>query len=368
MKTWYKILDVVDDVAEIQIDDVIGDWIDDYFGFGITAKGFVQDLAEIAPNVKTIRVRINSPGGDVFGAIAMANALRAQREEHGRKIEVVVDGMAASAATIVMMAGDTIAVADNALVMVHNPWTVAAGNSADLQKSVVLLDELRDRIVTTYQWHSELDAKDLIELMDNETWMNAEDAMTFGFATEVVQGLQAAASIDPVNAKRTGLNVPEEYRERYDALMKKPAVVEPAVEPVVEPEPTVALPYDSAPAIAACGAADLSLGFAQLLIADEATPEEVSARIAEKRASLDVEAKRVKDIRALCARFEMDDLADGLVASGADAEAARQLVASVKAKVDRVDIDSGLSPDAGTPRKTIIDVRAIYDERAKLVN
>src|SRR5690348_329383 len=87
----------------------------------VLASQFIADLAELPAAIKTIRLHVNSPGGDVFEAVAIANALRAQRTEQGRIVDVAIEGIAASAATIVTAAGAPIRIADNAIVMVHNP-------------------------------------------------------------------------------------------------------------------------------------------------------------------------------------------------------------------------------------------------------
>src|ERR1051325_2166278 len=197
-REWFKFQAAADDasVVDIHIIDFIGDWIDDYWGFGVTAKAFLDQLAKLSNDVKTVRVHINSPGGDVFAASNIANALREQQASKGRTVETIVDGIAASAASIILMAGSTIKVADNGVVMVHNPWTIAVGNAADMRKSADTLDTLRNTIVATYKWHSSLSDDELVALMDAETWMDADEAIAKGFATEKVEGLKAAATID----------------------------------------------------------------------------------------------------------------------------------------------------------------------------
>src|SRR5690606_18599525 len=126
----------------------------------------------------------------------------------------VIDGLAASAASIIAMAGQRVRMADNALLMIHNPWTVGIGNAAEMRKTAETLDTGRDTIIATYRWHATLDEKDIADLMDAETWMEADEAIGWGFATEKVEGLKAAASLRPQAIAK--LEIPEKYRARVE--------------------------------------------------------------------------------------------------------------------------------------------------------
>ena len=135
----------------------------------------MKDAAEIT-------VRINSPGGDVFDGFAIYNLLA----QHPAKINVKVDGWAASAASVIAMAGDTIEMAANALMMIHNPWTMAIGDSVSMRKSADLLDQIKGSILTTYQAKTSMDEADIAALMDAETWFDAKGAVEAGLATAIV--------------------------------------------------------------------------------------------------------------------------------------------------------------------------------------
>src|ERR1043165_2866934 len=155
-RNWWR-MDASSDpaVAEIFVIDIIGDWVDqlinEFWGMKatLTAKAFLDQLSTLDAGVKTLRVHINSPGGDVFAAATIANALRDQQLTKGRTVETFVDGLAASAASVILMAGSKVTVADNALIMVHLPWTIAMGNAKDLGKVVNELDKVRNTIVAT---------------------------------------------------------------------------------------------------------------------------------------------------------------------------------------------------------------------------
>jgi ATP-dependent protease ClpP protease subunit len=359
MKKWFAFKALAGgDVAELHIDDFIGDWNDAFWGSTeVTAKALVKQLSELPDTVKNIHVHINSPGGDVFAAATIANALRAQIA-NGRKVVTMVDGLAASAASVIAMAGETVRMADTALMMVHNPWSIAIGNAAEMRKTADTLDVIRDTIVAAYQWHSKLEAKDIVALLDAETWMDADEAMANGFATEKVEGLKAAASIDPRAAST--LKVPERFADRVSALFAKP---EEAAPPAPPPAPTVEASAKPEDVIALCAEAGLDLPFANALVKEGATLPAAQARAAAEKTTRAAEAKRRTDIDALCKNAKVPDLAKGLIDGGTSFEAAKAIVAQVTAMVDRVEIDGHLSPDQGTRQKPILDATAIYAAR-----
>ena len=332
-RQWYRIENAADPaVADIHVIDIIGDWLDDYFGFGVTAKAFVADLAKLPEAVKTIRVHVNSPGGDVFGAVNIANALRDQQMTKGRTVETLIEGLAASAASIVIMAGSRILIGDNAMVMVHNPWSIAIGESKDLRKTAADLDTIRGTILATYRWHSELSEKELGALMDAETWMGADEAIANGFATEKVVGLKAAASLDKEALAK--LKVPDRYRDRVAALVK------PAPAPSPQPQSATA-----SEVLAAVDTAGLSAAFARELIEAAFPLDQVTARIAgavEARAQADA---RATEIRALCKLAKAEDRADAFIAAALPLDFVKSELTWVTAKLAGAEIDAGLAPD-----------------------
>lgn len=382
MREWFQVKLQADDptVAEIHIVDFIGDWYDQMLNemfdesVTVTAKAFIQQLAKLPDSVKTLQVHVNSPGGDVFGAVNIANALRDQRATKGRVVETIVDGMAASAASLIVMAGSPVRIADNGILMIHDAWTIAAGNAKEMRKTADVLDKFRDtNIIPTYQWHTPLSAEDVAGLMAEETWMDAQEAVDYGFADEIVKGLKAAASIDPRAAAK--LKVPEKYTDRVQALLRLEDAPAPAPEvldraPLPEPvsEPPAPAVADAADVVRLCGDAGLDLAFAQALIGEGLVIAGAEARItSEKETRVRAEA-RANDIRALCAKVKQDDLAHGYVAGGMSVEQVRDHLTKITAKLDRVEIDAGLAPDYGTRPKKVIDVVAVYAERNRLKN
>lgn len=367
--TWFRFAAQADPkVADVYIDDFIGDWVDQMINewldvqSPITAKAFVNELAALPDEVAAIVVHINSPGGDVFAATQIANALREQAVSKGRTVDTLVEGLAASAASIIAMAGGRVRMADNALLMIHNPWTVGVGDAAEMRKAADVLDQVRDAIVATYQWHSPLEAKEIVKLMDAETWMSADEAIEHGFATEKVAGLKAAASIDPRHAPR--LKVPERFAAQVAAFLKPEEPAPPPVEPPTPPTPPANASAEEI--VGLCEAAGLDVAFAARLIKVGATLADAQQLVSAEKERRAAENSRQDSIRALCSKFKVDGLAPELIAGGMPFDQAKAVVQHVKAMVDKVEIDGNLNPDAGLGRKPVIDVAAIYRERNKL--
>lgn len=176
------------DSADIYIYDPIGGGL---FSEGVTAKQFVKDLNALS-NVKNINLHINSPGGSVFEALAIYNALK----EHPANVITNIDGIAASAATFIALAGDTIVMAENAMFMIHNPWSMTAGDAEDLRKEADVLDKLRDSMVGIYMGRFGGTEEELSAALDAETWYSAEEAMNAGFIDVIKNESKAAASLD----------------------------------------------------------------------------------------------------------------------------------------------------------------------------
>jgi len=151
----------------------------DVIGWDVMARSVVHELDRIASEEddKDVDVHINSGGGFVYDAVAIYNRLKM----HPGKVTVYVDGLAASAATIVMLAGEKVVAPEAALFMVHKPWACAIGDADDMRKSADVLDITEGSMLSMYAKKTGMSVDDLIELLKEETWMNAEDAQAFGF-------------------------------------------------------------------------------------------------------------------------------------------------------------------------------------------
>jgi ATP-dependent Clp protease, protease subunit len=358
-RNWYRFENVASDptTVDIHIIDIIGGWMDEMMNalFGekitLTAKAFVDQLAALPATVKALRVHINSPGGDVQGGVNIANALRDQRVSKGRTVETIIDGLAASSASIIAMAGSVVRMADNALVMIHNPYGAMVGNATEMRKMGDWLDSIRGQIVATYQWHSKMSADEIAALMDAETWMSADEAIANGFATEKIAGLQAAASISPRGLAT--MHVPEQFKARVDALLDKPA-----------PKPEQPKAAAAVDVLRLCREGEC-LDAAEALVTAGATLDQATARIETVRTTRAQAAARATEIDALCQGVKLPGLAAGYIEGGMSVSDIRTHLAVVTAEVDRrVTIDGSLLPGQKTGKATSkIDVAATYAAR-----
>lgn len=193
---------------------------DEYEDTDTSAAGF-RDALKSLGDVKNINLHINSPGGSVFEGIAIYNMLK-QNSAH---INVYVDGLAASIASVIAMSGDAIFMPSNSMMMIHNPWTMAVGNANELRKQADNLDQITKASVQTYlaKAGDKLDKETLTQLMDNETWLTAQEAVDYGLADEVMEANKAAASINKRFAERYR-HVPEQLIKQAEqkAAEKKP--------------------------------------------------------------------------------------------------------------------------------------------------
>lgn len=170
-----------------------------------SASSFKEDLDNLG-DVSTINLHINSPGGSVFEGIAIHNMLK----RHQAKINVYVDALAASIASVIAMAGDTIYMPKNSMLMIHNPWTIAMGNAAELRKVADDLDRIANSSKQTYLQKAgdKLTEEKLQEMLDAETWLSADEALEYGLCDVVEEANQMAASIN-FDLLQKYKNVPE---------------------------------------------------------------------------------------------------------------------------------------------------------------
>ena len=150
-----------------------------WYGDEVTPQLFKDELNAGSGN---ITVWINSPGGDVFAAAQIYNMLRVYKGS----VTVKIDGIAASAASVIAMAGNTVCVSPLAMMMIHNPATIATGEAKDMQKAIAMLNEVKESILNAYEDKTGLKRNKLSRMMDEETWFNAKKAVELGFADEIL--------------------------------------------------------------------------------------------------------------------------------------------------------------------------------------
>ncbi len=183
MKSWYTIRARASG-TEVLIYDEIG-------AYGITAKGFLAELGAL-PDDAAIDLRLNSPGGSVFDAVAIYNALK----RHPGEITVWIDGIAASAASYIAMAGDTIIMPENAFLMIHDPSGLVMGTAEDMRVTAEALDKVKGSLIQGYATKSGKPDDEIASLMAAETWLDAKDALDLGFIDRIAEPVKLAATFD----------------------------------------------------------------------------------------------------------------------------------------------------------------------------
>ncbi|HEL1311870.1 head maturation protease, ClpP-related [Clostridium perfringens] len=175
-KFWNWVRDS-DEVRTLYLNGVISE--ETWWGDEVTPKMFKDELLA---GTGDITVWINSPGGDVFAAAQIYNMLM----EYTGKVTVKIDGLAASAASVIAMAGGDVYMSPVSMLMIHNPSTIAIGDSEEMLRAKALLDEVKESIINAYELKTGLSRTKLSHLMDAESWMNANKALELGFADKIM--------------------------------------------------------------------------------------------------------------------------------------------------------------------------------------
>ena len=209
MKSWYTIRARASG-TEVLIYDEIG-------AYGVTAKGFLAELGAL-PSDAAIDLRLNSPGGSVFDAVAIYNALK----RHSGEITVWIDGIAASAASYVAMAGDTIIMPENAFLMIHDPSGLVMGTAEDMRSTAEALDKVKGSLIQGYAAKSGKPDDEIATLMAAETWLDAKDALDIGFIDRIAEPVKLAASFDVARFRNAPLEVVEAASEAEEPEAPEP--------------------------------------------------------------------------------------------------------------------------------------------------
>jgi ATP-dependent protease ClpP protease subunit len=228
-------------VLEVDIYDIVGDY---YYG-GMSAR-YMRSVLQYAPAAKTIRLRINSQGGDVIEGFAIHNLLAA----HAARIEAQVDGLAASIASVIAMAADKITMAASSWMMIHNPWGAAQGEAHVLRDWADVLDKMGVQAADIYAARTKLSQKRVLEMMKVETWLTAEEAMGLGFADAVTSVKKSSARAYAMMRVDDLQNVPEELRNRIESARGNAKARRAGAHPLSAEEPIAGLkvvPFKSYP-------------------------------------------------------------------------------------------------------------------------
>ena len=177
--------------------------------FGVSDREFIREVEAAGDDVEMINVTINSRGGEVDHGLAIYNFLR----NHKALVSVRIDGIAASSASVIAMAADEIIMPANALMMVHNPWTIAMGNAEELRKTADDLQQFETALMSTYTARTGRTDEEVRGLLGDETWLTAQEAVELGFADQV-EALQRPAAV----ALAESASIPQSVIEKIDAI------------------------------------------------------------------------------------------------------------------------------------------------------
>ena len=331
---------------EVYVYGEIGTW-------GITANQFVRDLAALDDGVSPIVVAFNSIGGDLFDGLAIHNAL----SRLGERCTGRVDALAASAASVAVCGAHKVVIASNAMLMIHNPWTYAAGDAENLRKVATALDQAMEAIIAAYKAKApNIDEVELRRLVNAETWLTASEAVALGLADEVGEGVKVKACLGQGGALQRYQHAPQALLAQLDETPEQPPEPEPDPKPEPEKPPVV----DSA-ALAllitqSCNTAGISNLIEPIInatkLADEAT---VNAAISNAKA-----------VRDLCVAARLPEFTQQFVASGLTAEAVRGRLFDRLVSGGGFEIDNSLPINDDPAPKTQAkqpDTNAIYAAR-----
>lgn len=354
-KSWYTIRAAANGKsATVDILEEIGFW-------GVTSADFARDLKNLG-DVESIKLRINSPGGSMWDAAAIASIL----EAHPATVTAEVVGLAASAASFILTAADRVHVARNAFIMMHMPQVFAAGESEELRRMADLLDKVADKMVAAYASKMKRNADEVRAMLSAETWFSAEEALEAGLADKIIGEVKVTASFDVRNYVRTipaalernltseenmgdksKTPTPELSEDTISAIAAKVADILKAQAPAAPEAPAPAAPEAQAPAAPEAQA--------------PAAPE-APAPAATDAASVRAEVAQILDLCAIA----------GVPEKGADYVKANKSLAEVMADLRQnrggtpapLNTRSGTSPEAlgKTAAPAELDVAKIYSK------
>lgn len=292
MNSWYTIRARATG-AEVLIYDEIG-------AYGVSAKGFLAELGAL-PDDAPIDLRLNSPGGSVFDAVAIYNALK----RHPGEITVWIDGIAASAASYIAMAGNEVVMPENAFLMIHDPSGLVMGTAEDMRATAEALDKVKGSLIQGYAAKSGKPDDEIAALMLAETWLDAKDALDLGFIDRIAEPVKLAASFDVARFR----NAPPELIEAT-STPKEPAVPEPHSESVADAKtppapgktegeaPTLAIVDASASDAAAVRAEAIAHARAVIDLCRLAGQPQMAGRFLEEDVALDAVRNRLLAAKA----------------------------------------------------------------------
>jgi ATP-dependent protease ClpP protease subunit len=335
---WYRISAAAEgegesNTIEVYIYGEIGGW-------GITANQFIQDLKAIDDGVSPVVVAFNTNGGDLFEGLAIHNAL----SRLGERCTGRVDALAASAGSVAVCGAHRVVMAANAMLMIHNPYTWAGGDAEELRRVADVLDQAFEVIIAAYKAKApDINEVELRRMVNDETWLTAQEALELGLADEVGQGVKVQACLGQGTAMARYRKTPQTLLDQLKASQAQPT------EPItLEPEndPAASTPTDSTALALLITQACAKAGISNLV-----EPLIASTKLADE-ATVQAALTRAKSVRDLCAAARLPEMTTEFVQAGLDPAAVRarlfdKLIGSGKG----FEIDNSLPPADDEPEK-----------------
>jgi ATP-dependent Clp protease protease subunit len=380
VKQWFDFRALVGG-AEIVIYDEIG-------AFGIPAKAFLDELKALGPLAK-LTVRINSPGGSVFDGVAIYNALK----RHDARVTVWIDGIAASIASMIAMAGDEVVMPENAMLMLHDPSGLVIGTASDMRGMADALDKMKAGMVAAYRDKSGRDDTEIEALMQAETWLSAQEALELGLADRIEQPVRMAAHFDLSRFR----NTPPQLAALATTTSQEDAVSDPnktssskrdtakasgapgtdptapqATPPEKRADDTAAGPASQPAAVADAEPAPAPATTPQPAVAEATrpagSPPQATAQVIDLDGVRAEERKAtlayVSEVHELCALAGRGDLAAGFVAKATPVAQIRRALLEARAAEDEATaIRSQVRSPTVEPTQPAVDTAAIYAAR-----
>ena len=328
-RQWFSFRNEAGQTPELFIYDDIDDW------WGVSAQSVVDQIR--AMDAPEINVRINCRGGMVFEGIAIYNALRL----HKANVHISIEGLAASIASVIAMAGDSVTIAENAMMMIHNPYGWATGDAESMRKTAEVMDKIADSIAVSYTARTGKSIDELKALMDAETWFTAQEALDMGLVDQIDEPVKAAACFDLSRFTNAPAGFGQPPENRQEQVQEEP------------PASAHETPEINAVAIASlCNEAGYPEK-TEAFLRDKLTEDEVKNRLAT-----------FGEIKNLCATARQADKAQGFIQANKSVDDVRNALFDLLTSDDEP-INNTLSPDQQGLAKTsvAIDTQAIYRKR-----
>jgi ATP-dependent Clp endopeptidase proteolytic subunit ClpP len=321
MKAWgFTLRGEGSETLEIDVYDVIGE---SWWNEGAVSAKKIRKILKENKNASLIKLRVNSGGGDVIDGFAIYNLL----SEHPARVEADVDALAASMASVIIMAADEVRIASNAMLMIHNPWGGVMGEANDFRRYADLLDKLRDNIADIYVAKTGIGREEILALMDAETWLDASEAKEKGFVDTVrkTKAKLAASALKSID---------------FSDFQNVPAHLQPEPKPDPKAAAQSALPFIAAEQQNQKETSMSKATFAALGVEDEDAAIKMIAKLNKDAASASASATLVQRFEAL-AGASGDEALGAFKAWKEDAAAkavAEQKLADLQAAADKTEL------------------------------